>query len=97
MLIQRIDGIETPLAYASRFLKGSELNYTITEKECLGAVWALKKFQYLVWGCQIIIVTDHHALCWLLSKKELAGRLARWTTVVQGENLKIIYKSGKAH
>ena len=45
----------------------------------------------------ILTVTDHHALCCLFSKKELAGRLARWATVVQGENLKIIHKSGKAH
>ena len=42
-------------------------------------------------------MTDHHALCCLLSKKDLAERLARWATVVQGENLKIIHKSGKAH
>ena len=57
----------------------------------------MKKFQYITWGCRIIVVTDHHALCWLLSKKELAGRLARWATVVQGENLNNIHKSGKAH
>ena len=84
VLIQRIDGQETPLGFASRLLQGSELNYTITERECLSVIWALKTFQYITWGCQIIVVTDHHALCWLLSKKELAGRLARWATVVQG-------------
>ena len=53
VLIQRIEGLET-----NRLLKGSELNYTITEKECLAAIWVLKKFQYLVWGCQIIIVLE---------------------------------------
>ena len=41
-------------------------------------------------------MTDH-TLCWLFSKKELAGRLARLATVVQEENLKIIHKSEKAH
>ena len=52
---------------------------------------------YLIWGCEILIATDHHALCWLLSNRELVGRLARWATAIQGENLKIIHKSGKAH
>ena len=33
----------------------------------------------------------------MLSKKELPERLARWATVVQGENLKIVHKSEKAH
>ena len=97
VLIQKRDGKETPLGFASRLLKGSELNYTITEKECLSVVWALKKFQYIIWGCEINVITDHHALCWLMSKKKLSGRLARWATVVQGEHLKIIHKSGKLH
>ena len=38
VLIQRVNGQETPLAFASRLLQGSKLNYTITEKECLSVV-----------------------------------------------------------
>ena len=97
ILLQVIDGKEKPLGFASRLLKGSELNYNITEKECLAAVWALQKFRYIIWGCKTTIVTDHHALCWLLSKKELAGRLARWAAFVQGIELEIVHKSGKKH
>ena len=97
VLIQKKDGKETRLGFASRLLKGSELNYNITEKECLSVVRALKKFQYIIWGCEINIITDRHAFCWLMSKKELSGRLARWATVVQGEHPKIIHKSGKMH
>ena len=77
VLVQQVDSKETPLGFASRLLKGSELNYTITEKKCLSVVWVLKEFQYIIWGCQINVITDHHALCWLISKKELSGRLAR--------------------
>ena len=77
VLVQEMDGEEVPQAFASRLLKGSELNYSITEKVCLAAVLAIKKFQYLIWGCEILVVTDHQSLCWLLTKKESAGRLAR--------------------
>ena len=60
-------------------------------------MWTLQKFRSIIWGCEIQVVTDHHALCWLLSKSELKGRLARWSALLQGENIKIIYKSGKSH
>ena len=36
-------------------------------------------------------------MCWLLSKKELAGRLARWAAFVQGIELEIVHKSGNKH
>ena len=97
VLVQVIDGQEKPLGFASRLLKGSELKYSITEKECLAAVWSLQKFRYIVWGCYIVIVTDHHALCWLPTKKELSGRLARWALLIQGKSIQIIHKSGKKH
>ena len=38
VLIQRVNGQETPLAFDSRLLQGSKLNYIITEKECLSVV-----------------------------------------------------------
>jgi RNase H-like domain found in reverse transcriptase len=73
LLVQRDEEKERPLAYASRLLCRSEENYSITEKECLALVWAVKKFRPFIWGQPIKVVTDHHAICWLFSKKDLAG------------------------
>ena len=44
------DGKEYVCAYASRLLKAEECNYGITEKECLGVLWAIKHFQYTYMG-----------------------------------------------
>ena len=74
VLVQKIDGKDSPLAFLSRLLKGSELKYS------------RKKRTYY-----------QHALCCLLSKKDLAGRLARWATVIQGDHLRIVHKSGRLH
>ena len=54
---------EVPIEFYSRSLSGSELNYTITEKECLAMVASIKHFHpYLGGGAQFIVYTDHKAL-----------------------------------
>ena len=97
VLAQRHDGLEHPVSYASRLLNKSEINYSITEKECLALVWSIDKFRGFVWGCKLTIITDHQALCWLMSKRDLAGRLARWSLSLREYDLKIVYRSGKLH
>jgi hypothetical protein len=78
VLVQRQMGEERPLAFASRIMTARERNYSITEKECLALVCAVKKFRFFILGRPIRVVTDHYALCWLQSKKDMAGRLSRW-------------------
>ena len=82
-LVQRADAGERPIAF--------------TEKECLALVWAVKKFHSYIWGAKVRVITDHHALCWLTTKKDLAGRLARWALSVQAYQPQIVYKSGRLH
>ena len=83
--------------FVSRLMDSAELNYTITEKECLGLVWSLDKFKTFIWGCKVKVVTDHHALCWLMKKRKLAGRLARWSLALQGIDIEIVHRSGRLH
>jgi len=93
VLSQFINWIEHLLAYASRFLSKSEINDSITEKECLALIWSLEKFRGLIWGCKLIIITDHEALCWLRTKKDLAGRLARWSLCLQEYDVEVRYRT----
>jgi RNase H-like domain found in reverse transcriptase len=86
-----------PIAFASRKLKGAEVRYKGTEKECFAIVFALRKWRYyLHGGSKLDIVTDHMALRWLMSLREPRGRLARSMVEVQEFDYEISHVPGSS-
>lgn len=85
---------EFVISYGSRKLTPAESNYGITELECLAVLWAIKSFRNYLHGQTFDVFTDHQALKWLLTTKELTGRLARWSMYLQDFDMHIHYKPG---
>jgi len=94
VLLQTNEGKREPVWFISRKLTGAEINYSITEKECLAIIYAVKKFKGYIEFTEFTIETDHQALTWLQGIKEPTGRLARWALELQGYQFKIAYRSG---
>lgn len=88
------EGMERPIAYMSRKLNGAQRNYNVTEQECLAAVLSVRKFRHYVEGYHFTIVTDHASLKWLMSQRDLHGRLARWALQLQSYNFDIQHRKG---
>ena len=84
-------------ACCSRTLSVNERNYGISQLECLAILFAIEKFHVYLYGTKFIVVTDHHALCFLQRLKNPTGRLFRWSNLVQGYDFEIRYTSGKRH
>ena len=87
-----------PLAYASRSLSNPERNYSITELETLGVVWAIQHFRAYLYGHNVTVFTDHSAVKAILDKPNSSPKHARWWLKVFGSgisHLKIIHRPGK--
>nr|GEX97291.1 reverse transcriptase domain-containing protein [Tanacetum cinerariifolium]GEY57326.1 reverse transcriptase domain-containing protein [Tanacetum cinerariifolium] len=83
-----------PIHYASKTMTKAESNYTITEKEMLAVVYAVKKFQsYLIMN-KSIVYTNHSSLKYLFAKKDSKARLLRWVLLLQEFTCKVIDTKG---
>ncbi|KAL7630558.1 UNVERIFIED_CONTAM: hypothetical protein RMT77_019250 [Armadillidium vulgare] len=90
------EGTERPVSFASRTLTKSEKNYSITEMEALGIVFALKKFKNMINRYPITVKCDHTAAIAIFAKKDYpSARLARWSLIVSDFCPRFEYIKGK--
>nr|GEW76411.1 reverse transcriptase domain-containing protein [Tanacetum cinerariifolium] len=94
VLGQRQDKHFRPIHYASKTMTEAKSNYTTTEKEMLGVVYAFEKFRsYLIMN-KSIVYTDHSALKYLFAKKDSKVRLLCWVILLQEFTFKVIDTKG---
>ena len=86
---------EHPIAYASRLLTAAEQNYTVVERECLAAIWAVRNFKHYLHGPKFDLYTDNLALTWLKNRTQPKGRIARWIFELSEYDYEIIHKQGR--
>lgn len=62
-------GDECPVSYFSKKFNSYQVNYSITEKEALALIWALKHFEVYVGGgvSPVVVFTDHNPVTFLHS------------------------------
>ena len=77
-------GVWRPVEFTSRKITDAEVKCTVTERECLAIVHALRKWRcYLHSEPDLIVETDHLSLKLQMSLREPSGRLTRWRFKVQ--------------
>lgn len=79
---------------ASKVYKTHQLAWTVTEKECFSARWAVEKFRSYIYGEKCEIRTDHRSLVFLQKSQFLNQRLTRWFLYLQSFDLNFVYIKG---
>ena len=97
VLSQLQDGVEKPIAFASRTLSKSERNYCVTRRELLAIVEFVKQHRHYLQGAKFCIRTDHAPLRSVIKAKDPEGQLARWIEFLSSFDFEIQYRAGQQH
>ena len=93
------DGCWHPVAFYSASMNGAEKNYEIHDKEMLAIIRALSEWRAELEGLQreerFKILTDHRALEYFMSTKNLNARQARWAEFLSRFYFLIQYRPGR--
>ncbi|CDF36419.1 unnamed protein product [Chondrus crispus] len=85
------------IGFFSRTLAAAEINYSVSENECLAVIWAVQTLRPYLYGEHFIVHTDHASWRWLMNVTDPSGRLIRWRLRLSEFDFEIKYKKGKAN
>ena len=86
-----------PVAYTSRSLTPTEVQYAQIEKELLAIVFGMEKFETYLYGRMVFVETDHQPLETIFKKSLLSApkRLQRMLLRLQRYEFEVNYRKGK--
>ena len=97
VLLLRTPEGNRPVTFVSRKLSPAEEKYHANELECLALVWALNKLRHHIYGRPMVVKTDSNVLRWLIQKKDVSGKFARWILTLQEYMLDVQHIRGSAN
>ena len=96
VLSQQHDEDWFPVAFFSKTMLPAELNYAVHDKEMLAIMRSFANWRAELAGTphQIRVVTDHKALEYFMTSKQLNARQARWAELLADYHFLITYRPG---
>lgn len=96
-VLSQIQGnVEKPIAFGSRTLNKTEINYSTTEKEALAIMWAVDKYRAYLYGNKFTLITDHKPLTFIKNSTK-NSKILRWRLDLENFDYDVQYKEGKTN
>ncbi|GFS89301.1 retrovirus-related Pol polyprotein from transposon 297 [Trichonephila clavipes] len=92
----QLDGEDNihPIAFGSQKLNSSQQKWSIIERETYAIISALKRFETLLCGAKIFLLTNHNPLVFLTSAAPQCPRLQRWALAIQRHDIEASHMKG---
>ena len=96
VLYQMQNGVKRVIAYASKSVSKTEMNYPVHKLEFLALKWAItdKFHDYLYGGNTFDVYTDNNPLTYVLITPKLDSCSHRWVARLANYNFNLHYRSG---
>lgn len=96
------NGVEVPVACASRTLHPNEVKFAQIDREALAIIFGVLKFHMYLAGNEFTIITDNKPLLGIFRPDKqipqvLSPRMLRWSLMLNQYNYKLQYKPGPKH
>src|SRR5271155_4660013 len=88
-------GVDRPIAFASSKISDVQTRWSTIEKETHAVIFALRKFDVLVFGRRIALYTDHNPLQYLVSCAPKSAKLSRWALSLSRYDISVKHIAGK--
>lgn len=88
---QKVEGVERPIAYASRKLKEHKRRYVMVNRGCLLLKWGMECFKYNLLGHEFTLIPDHATSMWLRSAKMDNAWIMCWALALQPFQFSVEY------
>ena len=83
--------------FINKNLSPAKLNYTVTEKEFLAIIFAIKKFRHYITGYELFLHTDHYVIKYLMNKPLTSGRVTRSLLLLLEFNITVVDRPRKSN
>ncbi|KAJ8651999.1 hypothetical protein O0I10_012394 [Lichtheimia ornata] len=94
VLYQKYNDHNNIVGFMARALSKSERNYSVTKRELLAVVFALKKFHKYLWGNPFTLYMDHKALVYLNTQKDPNPMMIHWLGTLLDYTFTVVYLPG---
>ncbi|KAL5017009.1 hypothetical protein ScPMuIL_006598, partial [Solemya velum] len=97
ILSQLHEGEEKVISFYSTTHSAPERKYSVTRKELLAVIKAIKHSRHYLYGREFVLRTDHASLRWLMGFKEPQGQIACWLEFLSSYQFTIEHRVGSKH
>ena len=89
------EDIERPIAFASAKLSEVQRRWSTVEREAYAIIFALQRFDVIVFGSPILLYCDHSPLQYITQCFPKSAKLSRWALSLTRYNITVCHVSGK--